>query len=77
MFNWFSSPPAPPPTHASFMEAAIVVQPIAPRLAGLVTFQGRWWKARCIYEMVIEPNTLVEVLGSEDIYLIVQPLSMG
>ena len=54
-------------------EKAIVDEEIRPGDCGRVHFQNSWWPARCDLEMTFQRGELVNVLGIDNITLIVGP----
>jgi membrane protein implicated in regulation of membrane protease activity len=54
---------------------AKVVEVIHPNKGGLVMFQGVLWRAQCLYEISLEPGTLVKVIDRQKLTLIVIPNS--
>lgn len=47
---------------------------IYPQNRGRVYFRGSWWFAKCDRELVFVPGDRVQVIGVEEITLLVQPL---
>ena len=54
-------------------EKAIVDEEIRPGDCGRVHFQNSWWPARCELDMTFQRGELVNVLGIDNITLIVGP----
>lgn len=54
-------------------EKAIVDEEIRPGDCGRVHFQNSWWPARCDLDMTFQRGELVNVLGIDNITLIVGP----
>ena len=54
-------------------EKAIVDEEIRPGDCGRVHFQNSWWPAKCDLEMTFQRGELVNVLGIDNITLIVGP----
>ncbi|NJS12707.1 MAG: hypothetical protein HC789_21200 [Microcoleus sp. CSU_2_2] len=52
-------------------EKAIVEEEIRPNESGRVRFQNSWWPARCNREMTFQRGELVQVIGIDNITLIV------
>ncbi|HVQ01362.1 MAG TPA: nodulation protein NfeD [Candidatus Thermoplasmatota archaeon] len=53
-------------------EKAVTIERITPEKPGFVRFQGEYWQAKS--DVVIEPNTKVEIVDKEETTLIVKPL---
>ncbi len=53
---------------------AIVSSTIVPFQGGRVQFQGSWWPARCDQEITLLPGDVVQVIGRQNITLLVQPV---
>ena len=53
---------------------AVVTQTIRPNSTGRVKANGSWWSARCGRSLVLKPGTLVNVVGRDNITLIVEPV---
>ena len=47
---------------------------IQPGNTGYVRFQGSWWPARCEQQITIIPGEVVDVVGHENITLLVKPV---
>ena len=58
--------------HRRFRGEAIVSDEIKPDQKGRVSFRGSWWPARCEQEIVLLPGDMVEVVGIQDITLLVR-----
>jgi len=54
-------------------EKAIVDEEIRPGDCGRVHFQNSWWPAKCDLDMTFQRGELVNVLGIDNITLIVGP----
>ncbi len=54
-------------------EKAIVDEEIRPGDCGRVYFQNSWWPAKCDLDMTFQRGELVDVLGIDNITLIVGP----
>ncbi len=54
-------------------EKAIVDEEIRPGDCGRVHFQNSWWPAKCDLDMTLQRGELVNVLGIDNITLIVGP----
>lgn len=59
-----------------FQGEGIVDEAIHPHRKGRVRFRGSWWFAKCEDNLTIAPGEMVEVLGVQDITLIVKPYSV-
>jgi membrane-bound ClpP family serine protease len=55
---------------------AIVVKAIEPFRPGRIRFQGSWWSARCKGNMTLLPGERVNVVGRQNITLLVEPVSL-
>jgi membrane-bound serine protease (ClpP class) len=53
-------------------EKAVTIERITPEKPGFVRFQGEYWQAKS--DVVIEPNTKVEIVSKDETTLIVKPL---
>ena len=53
---------------------ATVDMVIQPGTTGYVRFQGSWWPARCEQQITIAPGEVVNVVGHENITLLVEPV---
>lgn len=53
---------------------AIVSDTIAPRARGRVHFQGSWWPAQCEQEITIAVGEVVQVIGRQNITLLVRQI---
>lgn len=60
-------------TTLSNPEKAIVDEEIRPGDCGRVHFQNSWWSAKCDLEMTFQRGELVNVLGIDNITLLVWP----
>lgn len=58
-----------------FEGVAIVDCEICPHQRGRVYFRAGWWLAKCDREIVFSPGDKVQVIGIEEITLLVQPLT--
>jgi membrane protein implicated in regulation of membrane protease activity len=56
----------------SNLEKAIVEEEIRPNQPGSVRFQSRWWPAKCVREITLQPGEVVRVVRLENITLIVE-----
>lgn len=76
MFNLFKSlvPQTPDVRQQLFawQGEAIVEQAIASNGLGRVRFQGTYWPAQCIDPMDVAPGAIVEVIGRDNLTLIVK-----
>lgn len=54
---------------------ATVVKAIEPFRTGQIRFQGSWWSARCQQDIVLRPGELVNVVGRQNITLLVEPIA--
>lgn len=54
---------------------ATVVKAIEPFRTGQIRFQGSWWSARCQRDIVLQPGELVNVVGRQNITLLVEPIA--
>lgn len=61
-------------TDSSFYGKGIVSETIAPHRTERVQFQGSWWSALCEQEVTLTPGKIVQVIGRQNITLLVQPL---
>jgi membrane-bound serine protease (ClpP class) len=53
-------------------EKAVTIERITPEKPGFVRFQGEYWQAKA--EVIIEPNTKVEIVSKDETTLVVKPL---
>lgn len=67
----FFTPPSMP---TLLRQEATVVKTIEPFKPGRVRFQGSWWFARCDQNITLLPGKLVNVVGRDNITLIVEPV---
>ncbi len=51
---------------------AIVEEAICPGVVGRVKFRGSWWPARCDQNAVLFPGGVVQVVGIQNITLLVK-----
>ncbi|MBW4693124.1 MAG: NfeD family protein [Lyngbya sp. HA4199-MV5] len=58
----------------SYKGRAIVSETISPRLRGRVYFQGSWWLAQCEQDITIAVDEVVQVIGRQNITLLVRPM---
>lgn len=65
------TPPASKPSKA------IVDATIAPGHTGRVRYQGSWWSARCDRDITLSPGEAVQVIGRQNITLLVEPLAIA
>jgi membrane-bound ClpP family serine protease len=56
---------------------AIVDAMIQPSKNGRVRFQGTWWSARCEQDVTILPGEAVQVVGRQNITLLVEPMPLA
>lgn len=54
---------------------ATVVKAIEPFRTGQIRFQGSWWSARCQRDIVLQPGERVNVVGRQNITLLVEPIT--
>lgn len=54
---------------------ATVVKAIEPLKTGQIRFQGSWWSARCQQDITLQPGELVNVVGRQNITLLVEPIA--
>ncbi len=54
---------------------AIVEQTIQPGINGRVHFRNSWWPAQCQQNMTLVPGEIVDVIGHDNITLLVEPAS--
>ena len=54
-------------------EPAIVIHTLEPLRSGLIQFQGRYLRAKCQLSITINGDELVEIIGAENGYYLVQP----
>lgn len=64
----------PTPRNDDSAPRAIVAQAIQPGQAGRVRFRASWWYARCASDVMLPPNSVVYVVGRQNITLLVEPL---
>lgn len=74
----FDEPTANAPTFfgdadPNYRGRAIVSEIIAPRKRGRVQFKGSWWLAQCEQDVTIAVGTVVQVVGRQNITLLVKP----
>ncbi|MDJ1178969.1 NfeD family protein [Roseofilum sp. BLCC_M91] len=55
-----------------FQGERVVSQTIYPNRKGHVYFRGTWWPAKCCDNSTLEPDEIVEVIGNDNITLLVQ-----
>lgn len=76
MLNLFKIFAAKPPNLRKRLFAwqgkAIVERAIAPNCLGRVRFQGTYWSAQCVEPMTVAPGAIVEVIGRQNLTLIVK-----
>ena len=53
-------------------EKAVTIERITPEKPGFVRFQGEYWQAKS--DVIIEPNTKVEIVSKDEATLVVKPL---
>lgn len=58
-----------------FTGEAIVDEEIQPHRKGRVNWRGSYWPARCELDITLVPEEIVEVVGLENITLLVMPIS--
>ncbi|WP_017306806.1 NfeD family protein [Spirulina subsalsa] len=61
--------------HRHFCGPAIVEEMIHPHCRGRVRYRAGWWFALCEQETIISPGEVVEVVGIQNITLLVKPRS--
>lgn len=67
--------PAPVASLPAFpRQEATVAKTIAPYRTGQIRFQGSWWSARCQSDIVLQPGEQVNVVGRQNITLLVEPV---
>jgi membrane protein implicated in regulation of membrane protease activity len=74
MFNLNQRQTSPNPFH-NIRGQATVSKPIYPHRLGRVYCRGTWWSAKCHEDITVPTNEIVEVVGIENITLIVKPVS--
>ncbi|NMG57152.1 hypothetical protein E1H12_01115 [Geitlerinema sp. P-1104] len=74
MFNLNQRQTSPNPFR-NIRGEATVSKPIYPHRTGRVYCRGTWWSAKCYEEITFITDEIVEVVGIENITLIVQPVS--
>jgi hypothetical protein len=68
-----ATPVAPLPVFSR--KEAMVVKAIEPLRTGQIRFQGSWWSARCQRDITLQPGELVNVVGRQNITLLVEPVA--
>jgi membrane protein implicated in regulation of membrane protease activity len=59
---------------ASFnQKKATVSTTIYPYKIGRIRFQGSWWSARCERNMTLDVGQVVQIVGRQNITLLVEP----
>lgn len=61
--------------HRHFCGEAIVEEVIHPHGRGRVRYRAGWWFALCEQETIIAPGEVVDVIGIQNITLLVKPRS--
>lgn len=69
----FTATLSPVVDYSTVTGEAIVDTLIEPSQPGRVKFQGSWWSARCDRNLTIPPGEVVQVIGRENITLLVEP----
>jgi membrane protein implicated in regulation of membrane protease activity len=57
-------------------DLATVSDTIRPYQPGQIYYQGTWWTAKCYQNTVLVPDTVVRVIGLQNITCIVEPVAM-
>ncbi|MBW4474140.1 MAG: NfeD family protein [Stenomitos rutilans HA7619-LM2] len=58
----------------SYKGRAVVSETITPCLRGRVYFQGSWWLAQCEQDITIAVDEVVQVIGRQNITLLVRAI---
>lgn len=64
-------------TDPTYRGRAIVSEIIAPHKRGRVKFQGSWWLAQCEQDVTLAVGEVVQVIGRQNITLLVKPASLS
>jgi membrane protein implicated in regulation of membrane protease activity len=56
------------------LQRAVVATIIHPHRTGRIKFQGSWWFARCDHNITLHPGETVQVIGRQNITLLVEPI---
>lgn len=67
--------PADSQSAEDFTGEAIVDEEIQPRRKGRVYWRGSYWPARCNLDVTLKPEEFVEVVGIDNITLLVMPFA--
>lgn len=62
---------------ASFDKEAVIEKIIEQGKSWRVHYQGTWWTARCIKQVMLFPGDTVYVIGRHSITLLIEPTSLN